>query len=128
MAEFTKVMRDASRMCKSFVDCKNCPVDEKYECPIDIPNSHVGGLKKVESKIEQWAESHPENTNLDAIKKVFPKANSDYDHSCLMHVFGAVKDCNECEEKYKSLNCRTIIKKFLDAPYEEPEESNGNEM
>lgn len=128
MAEFVKVALDANRMCDSFESCEHCPVKVPLKTcklsPIFNDSLCKSEAEELEAKIEQWAESHPEKTNIDALKKVFPKAKLN-DNCCLVTVFGISKDCKECMKNICGDSCRERIDTFLNAPYEELEEKDG---
>ncbi len=119
MAEFVKVMRDAKRLCLK-QDCETCQSLFSGKCLLS--RFLEIDPKEIEEGVEQWAESHPEKTKLDVLKKTFPKVNFSFDDFCLIKTFGVVKNCVECTEKYKGASCSEIIKEFLNSPYEEPEE------
>lgn len=127
MAKFVKVMRDARKMCNSFESCEDCALKfSDSNCGLSVVTNdnscNDAKTKEAEIAIEQWAEFHPEKTNLDALKKVFPKVNFSFDDFCLIKAFGVVKNCDECDEKFLGKSCSEVIKEFLNSPYEEPEE------
>ena len=56
MAEFKEVMKQLTRMCKSYKECKNCELyvfDSCSICPNDAP-------EMTERIIMEWAAAHPE--------------------------------------------------------------------
>lgn len=62
MAEFTEVMEQAKRMCKTFSDghCSECPIGnaDVLECGITVTSEM--DCKDVERRVMQWATKHPE--------------------------------------------------------------------
>lgn len=60
MSEFTDVMRQARRMCKTQEDCENCPLwnTANFFCKLDT--TCYSDDSAIESIIMQWAAEHPE--------------------------------------------------------------------
>ena len=62
MAEFTYIMEQAKRMCKTFSDghCSECPVGDAkvLECGITVTSEM--DCEEVERRVMQWAAEHPE--------------------------------------------------------------------
>lgn len=60
MSEFTDVMRQARRMCKTQEDCESCPIwnPDKFFCKIDTACHSDDSV--IESIVMQWAAEHPE--------------------------------------------------------------------
>lgn len=92
MAEFTEVMRQAKRMCKSCASCDECAVSTNSElCPLvdhtveQLPTDwNLDKLPEIERIVMQWAAEHPEPrypTWEEWQKKNFPTAQ-DVMHPC----------------------------------------------
>ena len=60
MSEFTDVMRQARRMCKTQEDCESCPLwnTANFFCKLDTTCYSDDSV--IESIIMQWAAKHPE--------------------------------------------------------------------
>ena len=62
MSEFTDVMEQAKRMCKTFSDghCSECPIGnaDVLECGITVTSEM--DCEEVERRVMQWAKKHPE--------------------------------------------------------------------
>ena len=62
MAEFTYIMEQAKRMCKTFSDghCSECPIGnaDVLECGITVTSEM--DCEEVERRVIQWAAEHPE--------------------------------------------------------------------
>lgn len=56
MAEFQEVMRQRTRMCKSYAKCENCGLDVFSSCS-NYPDDK---LEMAERIIMEWAADHPE--------------------------------------------------------------------
>lgn len=70
--EALEFLKEAQRMCKSYPDCKGCP----------LLNSPCGFIRSIEGHsdadirctikvIEQWSKEHPIITNAQKLKEVF---------------------------------------------------------
>lgn len=99
MAEFTEVMEQAKRMCKTFSDghCSECPIGnaDVLECGITVTSEM--DCKDVERRVMQWATKHPEPvypTWDEWQNSVFPDAEIDIT-PC---TFGS-RDRFDCAEK-----------------------------
>ena len=61
MAEFTYIMEQAKRMCKTFSDgnCSECPIGnaDVLECWITVTSEM--DCEEVERRVMQWAAEHP---------------------------------------------------------------------
>lgn len=87
MAEFSKVMKQAKRMCsKYYLSCTGCPLaDEKDECKFGgmiyegIPQDwNLSKLPEVERIVMDWAAKNPElryPSWHDAWRQLFPGAD-----------------------------------------------------
>ena len=80
MSEFTDVMRQARRMCKTQEDCERCPIwnPDEFFCKIDTTCDSDDSA--IESIIMQWAAKHPEPsypTWREWQNSVFPDAEID---------------------------------------------------
>ena len=61
MAEFVKVMSQFMRLCDSYKNCDDCPVDDAgFNCDCDRQGYSKTGAEELESIIMQWAAEHPE--------------------------------------------------------------------
>ena len=62
MSEFTDVMRQARRMCKTFGDghCSECPIGDANVLECGITGTSEMDCKEVERRVMQWAAKHPE--------------------------------------------------------------------
>ena len=64
MAEFTEVMRHGVRMCASYGECEDCPLEEYFTydntCPFCIMHNHLHDVDKIAQTICTWAAEHPE--------------------------------------------------------------------
>ena len=62
MAQFSEVMRQAKRMCKTFSDghCSECPIGNAnaLECGITVTSGM--DCEEVERRVMQWVAEHPE--------------------------------------------------------------------
>ena len=60
MSEFTDVMRQARRMCKTQEDCESCPIwnPDEFFCKIDT--TCYSDDSAIEGIVMQWAAKHPE--------------------------------------------------------------------
>lgn len=60
MSEFTDVMRQARRMCKTQEDCESCPLwnTANFFCKLDT--TCYSDDSAIENIIMQWAAKHPE--------------------------------------------------------------------
>ena len=99
MAQFTAVMRQARRMCKTFNDghCSDCPIGDAnvLECGITVTSGM--DFEDVERRVMQWAADHPESvypTWDEWQNSMFPDADRDIG-PC---VFGS-RDRFDCGEK-----------------------------
>lgn len=84
MAEFTEVMKQAKRMCKSYgVDCGPCKLHKKYGlCPLCAQSDdHVPmdwclkSMPEIERIVMDWAAANPEPRYpswIEAWKQLFP--------------------------------------------------------
>lgn len=82
MSEFTDVMRQAKRMCKSFSDghCSECPIGDANALECGITATSEMDCKDVERLVMQWAAKHPEPvypTWDEWQNSVFPDADRD---------------------------------------------------
>lgn len=78
--EALEFLKEAQRMCKSYADCKGCP----------LLNSPCGFIRSIEGHsdadirctikvIEQWSKEHPPKlTNAQKFKEVFGVLPTDY--------------------------------------------------
>ena len=80
MSEFTDVMRQARRMCKTQEDCESCPLwnTANFFCKLDT--TCYSDDSAMENIIMQWAAKHPESvypTWDEWQNSVFPDAEID---------------------------------------------------
>lgn len=71
---------DYNRMCKSFEDCDNCPLEEK--CLSSDINLVSKELDKINDEVLKWIAANPEpqkHTNLSLFKQIFPDFQRDKD-------------------------------------------------
>lgn len=76
MAEFSTVMRELYRMCKSFLCEEGCPLYNwhgEYEYD-DCYQTVKEQSEEAEKIIMQWAVEHPAETMLQKFKGLFPYA------------------------------------------------------
>lgn len=82
MSEFTEVMRQARRMCKTKEDCESCPLWDtaKFFCKIDNTTCYSDSDDSaIENIVMQWAAEHPETvypTWREWQRAVFPDVTS----------------------------------------------------
>ena len=62
MAQFSKVMRQARRMCEAFRDghCSKCPIGNADALDCGIMATSEMDCEEVEHRIMHWAAEHPE--------------------------------------------------------------------
>ena len=61
MAEFSEVMKQFDRMCKSNPGCIDCPLSKPAPYPDDCSvRVFINDPERIESTIMQWAAEHPE--------------------------------------------------------------------
>lgn len=80
MAQFTEVMRQALRMCKTQEDCGSCPIGDADELECGITVTSEMDCEEVERRVMQWAQEHPETvypTWDEWQNSVFPDAEID---------------------------------------------------
>ena len=108
MAQFSEVMRQAKRMCKTFSDvhCSECPIcnADALECGITVTSGM--DCEEVERRVMQWAAEHPEPvypTWREWQNRMFPDADVDI----VPCTFGSrdrlncflEKTCDECMKR-----------------------------
>jgi len=91
-------LKEAQRMCKSYADCKGCPLVNSpcgfIRCIVDHSGAEMRCVTKV---VEQWSKEHPIITNAQKFKEVFGFS---------------------VEDKY---TMRSDVTEWLNEPYKEPE-------
>ena len=97
--EAIEFLKEAQRMCKSYADCKGCPLESSacgfIRCAVDYSDADIRCAIKV---VEQWSKEHPLVTNKMKIREVFG---------------------DEAIYAISSQNVQAI-KDWLDEPYKEP--------
>ena len=105
MSEFTDVMRQARRMCKTQEDCESCPIWDTADFSCKIDTAYYSDDSVIENIVMQWAKKHPEtvyptwrewqnSTFKDAHKHITPCAFGSRDRfKC------EGKTCIECMEQ-----------------------------
>lgn len=70
--EALEFMKEAQRMCKSYVDCKGCP-SKNYACGLirGMENYSDEYMRCVTKVVEQWSKEHPIKTNAQKFEEVF---------------------------------------------------------
>lgn len=105
--EFTK---ERIRMCKSYKDCKGCPLYDN-SCGIDSIISDEDCKRSI-AAVEQWSKEHPRKTRQSVFLKQYPKAKLDKDgvlHICPAFMGGKIPekyrcicstDCGACRREF----------------------------
>lgn len=113
MAEFTEVMKQKERLCRSMKDCTQCVMSCDYNgigcnC-IEFFRLHP---KDAEAIIMKWAKEHPVMTNADKFEEVFGfKFLLSSSNNCdVLKCPSLNQDCNKC-----------INKDFWSKEYKDPE-------
>lgn len=69
---FVKVAKEYARLCNSFNNCGECPLNKvRSKAVVCRYWVLVGDSEKAEDAIMQWAKEHPPITNNDKIKEIF---------------------------------------------------------
>ena len=70
--EAIEFLEEAQRMCKSYADCKGCPLESSacgfIRCAVDYSDADIRCAIKV---VEQWSKEHPIITNAKKFEEVF---------------------------------------------------------
>lgn len=78
--EVIDFLKEAHRMCKSYADCKGCPLVNSpcgfIRCIVDHSGAEMRCVTKV---VEQWSKEHPIITNAQKFEEVFGWPQSDID-------------------------------------------------
>lgn len=95
-----------------------CDGRSSEDCPLSRKNACLSVLTIDEERIaavQAWSDEHPEKTNFDALKEVFPGIKAIRTLPCELDAEWANKtNCGTHE-------CRSCIEKFWNAPYHPPE-------
>lgn len=77
--EVIDFLKEAHRMCKSYADCKGCPLVNSpcgfIRCIVDHSGAEMRCVTKV---VEQWSKEHPIITNVQKFEEVFGVLPVDY--------------------------------------------------
>lgn len=82
MTEFTEIMEQASRMCKTHGACSRCPLHGVSPSSISCAFDYLPGANfdDVERRIRAWAAEHPDRPTYpsweEGWKQLFPEAFS----------------------------------------------------
>ena len=96
---------DYVRMCKTFEDCKDCPLNRGL-CYVNLLNKEE--LDEANEIILKWCKKHPVKTRQDKFLEMFPNAHI-YTDGVLeakpCHIdenteCGSENDCNICRSEY----------------------------
>lgn len=96
-----KFIKEAKRMCQSYVECKACPAnaDGFNDCLID--NTLAIDAHTAVNIVEEWAKKYPIETNQDRFLKIFPEVEKSQ---------GIVDVCpRTVSNKYRKQDCVTQI-------------------
>lgn len=66
MAEFSEVIREHGRMCKSYANCKGCPLHEWNDCG-NLCEMSDDMIDQFEQIVMGWSKEHPEQPTVDAV-------------------------------------------------------------
>lgn len=111
MAEFSKIMAEARRLCGTMEQCVDCPLWDNGDngCRLVIDTSRTQEAVKdatTEKIVLAWAKQHPELEYLSfdsAWKTLFPEAHVSpcparhYGVSCALDI-NAAEDCETCRQ------------------------------
>lgn len=85
--EAAKFLEEASRMCKSFKYCVQCPlrieVDDISTIDCLLEAVHLTDEKRVSDCVkivEEWIKKNPKKTRLSEFKKLFPNNTIEYEN------------------------------------------------
>ena len=101
MAEYLAVMKQARRMCHSYLDCTECAFGKSPQCPLKLCSDHKDDavMEEAERIVMDWAEEHPEPRYPswhEAWKQLFPESKY---IPCPVDHFGLNLQCNcNCEK------------------------------
>jgi len=96
--EAIKFIKERDRMCRTYDDCKGCPLEADDDCT-DFPN---GSPERAVEIVEKWSEENPVKTRQSEFLKLHPNATLD-SNGCLM-----ITPCVLNKELYKGNreNCK----------------------
>lgn len=74
MMDAVKFIEERRRMCKTYVDCFECPADDNNRCKFNIAQGEEA-TRQVEL-LEEWSAAHPRKTRQDVLLEQFPNAKN----------------------------------------------------
>ena len=114
MAEYVKVMKDYSKMCKTYLSkgkCSECPLySENNRKFLDCGEFTEKYPKEAEQIIENWTDKNPVMTNSEKAKEIFGHS---LDFTCFAN-FNYICKCDR--------ECKKCLY-YADAEYHAPEGS-----
>ena len=63
------------RMCRSFSDCRDCPIRARAPFPSSCQQFRVNNPEETVAIVEAWAKEHPQRTRLQDFLEKFPNAS-----------------------------------------------------
>ena len=100
-----KFVKEINRMCKTYHDCSDCPLDKIAYC--NIKEIQRNGLKTIEI-VEEWSKNHPQKTFLQDFLEKYPKAPLESDKTPKVCPYQCGYTSETRCEKYSSMkydNC-----------------------
>lgn len=72
-----KFIREEIRMCASYQDCCNCPLDSSIYCSASPKKRSREEAGEIVRQVEEWSAAHPRKTRQSVFLEQWPEAELD---------------------------------------------------
>lgn len=104
-----KFIREEIRMCASYQDCTNCPLNNTAYCSVSPKKRPQEEAEEIVQKVEDWSSKHPRKTRQNVFLEQYPDAYTQYGvieiNPCRMvrnytYKNCNIADCSECRKEF----------------------------